>query len=235
MSRVLVIGDVHAPVTHPMYQKFILDLQDEWKTTTTHFIGDIIDWHGISFHAAHPECPGPDDEFALTYGCIQTWSQLFPQATVSIGNHDCRINRLAEANGIPSRFIRDYAETWDTPNWVWEDQTIIDDVLYTHGTGFSGQTPALRAAKNNAQSTVIGHTHSAGGVNWYVTPTFRAFGMDTGCGVDIEAAAMAYGRAFPKKPVLSAGVVLDGQPFHIAMPCGPGEKYHRSKARTKRG
>ena len=37
--------------------------------------------------------------------------------------------------------------------------------------------------------------------------------MNVGCGVDREHIAMAYGSNFLKKPIVSAGVVIDGHPF----------------------
>jgi hypothetical protein len=111
---------------------------------------------------------------------------------------------------------------------------VIDKVTYVHGTGFGGATPALNAAKKSMGSIVCGHVHSVGGVHWAAGPTARIFGLDTGCGVDIEHAAMRYGRNMLTKPILSAGVVIDGYPYHEPMPMGRGEPFHRSKFRGKR-
>ena len=58
--------------------------------------------------------------------------------------------------------------------------------------------------------------------------------MDTGCGIDANHPAMNYGRNMLSKPILSAGVVLDGIPYHEPMPCGRGEAFHRSKFKGKR-
>ena len=65
MSRILVIPDLHGPSTRPGALEFCKDLQNEHQTDTTIFIGDVTDWHSISFHAHHPEMPGPKDEFEL--------------------------------------------------------------------------------------------------------------------------------------------------------------------------
>jgi hypothetical protein len=51
--------------------------------------------------------------------------------------------------------------------------------------------------------------------------------MDTGCGIDRKAEAMAYGRDQVRKPVLGCGVLIDGIPYYEIMPCGPGEKFGR--------
>lgn len=232
--RVLVIGDVHEPVAHPAYLAFCRHLRDKWKTEHTVFIGDILDFHGVSFHAKNPDCPGPKDEAEQAMIGVQRWYKAFPDAEVMIGNHDERVVRLAASVGIPSKFIRNYDEVWETPGWDWKYDTEHDAVHYFHGTGCSGQRPAFLRAQQSGMSTVMGHTHSVGGVQWMAGPKRRLFGMDTGCGVDIEAAAMAYGKHFARKPILSAGVVIDGIPYHEIMAAGRGEPFHRSKWR-KRG
>jgi hypothetical protein len=66
-----------------------------------------------------------------------------------------------------------------------------------------------------------------------VNPLKRIFAMDVGCGIDMDAYQFVYGRACDDKPILSAGVVIDGEPVHRMMPIGKGEKYHKSK--FKRG
>ena len=229
MSRVLVVGDIHMPAEHPGYLAFCRDLRRKHKTDTTVLIGDVADMHAISFHAANPHCPGPEDERLLTKQCIHRWYKAFPKATVTIGNHDARIVRLAESVNIPAKFLRDYSEVWKTPGWEWVDEKTIDNVYYFHGTGRSGMHPAFNAMKDLLMSVCMGHCHSASGIKWRTNPHRRTFGMDTGCGVDVDAYQMAYGKTMRSRPVLSAGVVIDGTPHHYVMPCGVGEKYHKSR------
>jgi hypothetical protein len=38
--------------------------------------------------------------------------------------------------------------------------------------------------------------------------------MDTGCGVDGNHPAMAYGKHLLSRPVLGCGVVIDGHPYY---------------------
>jgi predicted phosphodiesterase len=232
MSRVLVVGDIHEPVTHPAYLRFIKDLRDKWKPTKVVLIGDVVDHHGISFHAKNPDCPGPKDEMEQTLQGIKKWHREFPEAEVMIGNHDERVHRLAATVGISKKFLRDYAEVWETPGWEWKMETRIDGVRYLHGTGASGMRPASLMAQQSAMNTVIGHVHHAAGFQWAAGPAHRLFGLDTGCGIDREAAAMAYGRDTVRKPMLGAGLVIDGEPYHFAMQCGPGEKYNRNRFRS---
>ncbi len=229
MSKVLAIGDVHDPVSHPGYRPFCMDLRDKYKCDKIVFIGDVIDMQAISFHANNPQCPGAKDEFRLTKDAIRKWYRAFPEAKVCIGNHDARVIRLAESVNIPPQYLRSYADVWKTPNWKWANDFIIDDVYYWHGTGRSGIYPAFNVMKDMLMSVVIGHCHAAAGIKWLANPLRRTFGMDVGCGIDIDAFNFAYGANSQKRPMLSAGVVLDGVPLHFIMPCGVKERYHKAR------
>lgn len=235
MSRVLVIGDIHEPAVHPGYLDFVSDIGEQWNCDRVHFIGDIVDHHAISFHARHPDAPGPKEEQAIARLGINRWYKRFPKATVNIGNHDARVLRLAASVNIPRYYLKDYSEVWETPGWGWYDKLMIDGVLYTHGTGFGGLHPAYNAAKACCCSIVIGHVHSVAGISFLCGPRSRLFGVDTGCGVDVDHVAMDYGRNLVRKPIISCAVVIDGvHPIVEVCPCGPGERYHRSRYNRKR-
>jgi predicted phosphodiesterase len=229
MSRVLVIGDIHEPVAHPGYLDFCRDTARLHACDSVVFIGDVVDWHGVSFHARHPKAPGTIDEYELAKEGIAKWHRAFPNATVCIGNHDERLLRLAESVGIPASFLRDYAEVWETPGWDWTFETTIDGVYYFHGTGRSGMHPAFNVMKDMGMSVCMGHVHSSGGIKWAVSPTARRFGMDVGCGVDDRMFAFAYNKHTKRKSVLSCGTVIDGIGQHHIMPCGRGEAYDRER------
>lgn len=229
MATVLVIGDPHEPACHPGYMAFVKDLHEQYDADKVVIIGDICDMQAISFHAANPMCPGPSDEYILTKQKMRVWHDAFPEAVVTLGNHDLRVVRLAESVNIPSKYLREYNDVWNTPTWKWVEEIIIDDVYYFHGTGRSGMHPAYNAMKDMLMSVVMGHCHSASGVQWRANPHRRTFGMDTGCGVDVDAYQFAYGKHMRSRPILSAGVVVDGIPHHRVMPCGKGERYHKSK------
>jgi len=228
MARILAVGDIHEPVSHPGYLQFCQDLYDEWNCNAVVFMGDVADMQAISFHAANPMCPGPIDEFALTKLALQKWYNVFPEARVCVGNHDERVVRLAESVNIPAKFLRDYKQVWGTQGWDWQYDFIVDDVYYFHGTANGGQYPAANATKKMLMSVVVGHNHSAAGVRWTANPQKRIFGMDSGCGIDVKAFQFAYGKHCKTRPILGAGIILDGIPYHEVMPCGTGELYHRS-------
>jgi len=234
MSRVLAIGDQHEPVCHPGYLSFCKDLYAKFDCDAVVMLGDIADFTAISFHKAHPECPGPKDEAELTKLAIAKWHRAFPKATVTIGNHDERVIRIAEDNAIPKMFLRNHAEVWNTPDWIWKYDETIDEVYYFHGTGNGGKYPAANVRDKVLMSTVMGHNHARAGVNWKANPFKRIFGMDAGCGIDVRAYQFAYGKHIKERPILAAGVVIDGMPQHFVMPCGRREKYHRSKFKKRK-
>ncbi|KKN16027.1 hypothetical protein LCGC14_0979890 [marine sediment metagenome] len=229
MSRVLDIGDPHEPVCHPGYRAFCRDLRRKFKTTKTIIKGDICDHHAISFHAANPMCPGPNDEYQLTKQRMRLWHKDFPRAIITIGNHDMRVIRLAESVNIPPQYLRNFNTIWNTPTWKWVEDIIIDGVYHFHGTGRSGLYPAYNAMKDHLMSVSMGHCHTASGVKWSANPDQRTFGMDVGCGIDVDAWQFAYGKHMRKRPILSAAVIINGIPQHFIMPCGRGEKYHKSR------
>jgi len=227
--RVGIIGDSHEPVSRVGYLDFCTDTFQEYHCDTIVHVGDVVDWHGISFHARQPECPGVKDEFQLAYDCVQKWKKRFPVLKWCIGNHDERPARLARTVNIPEFMLKPYNEIWDVPEWEYDFEFIIDDVLYKHGTGTSGVHPAWNLMNKSKMSVVMGHCHSRAGVKWSVNPRARFFAVDTGCGVDDRTFQFAYGRHYAERSVLSCAVIDDGQPISIAMKCGTGEKYHDSR------
>ena len=226
VNNVLVIGDLHNPATHPKYLQLCKDVYKKYNCNKVVFIGDIVDWHAVSFHPIEPACPGAHDEYDLTKVKVQQWYKAFPKAKICIGNHDERPERLAKSVSIPTPCLVSYNTLWDTPGWDWQYEHVIDNICYFHGTGFSGIHPAWQALNGKLMSVVMGHCHSRAGVKWLTTPTARLFGMDVGCGIDVKAWQFVYGKHLKYRPVLSCGVIARGTPHHIIMRCAKGEKYN---------
>tara|TARA_R100001594_G_scaffold109267_2_gene144018 strand:- start:531 stop:1172 length:642 start_codon:yes stop_codon:yes gene_type:complete len=209
-------------------------MRSRWKCEATVFMGDILDWHSISFHASEPSAAGPLDEHTQALEAVKRWHTTFPNSTVTIGNHDARVTRLAATVNIPARFLKEYSDIWQTPTWQWVHEYQREGVRYFHGVGSGGKQPALNAARASMVSTCAGHYHSCSGVSWTSSSRVRLFGLDAGCGVDIDHPAMRYGSALLKKPMLGCGVVLDGQEAHwCPMDIQRGGKYHRARFKKK--
>ena len=110
MSRVLIIGDLHAPAVKEDYFDFVRSIRRKYRTDQTVFIGDVIDHHVISYHKANPESPDAIREYELAFDTVKRWYKAFPNAVVTVGNHDNRVHRLASDAGIPSMYLKEYKE-----------------------------------------------------------------------------------------------------------------------------
>ena len=108
------------------------------------------------------------------------------------------------------RVLRDMGEIYQTGDWEWGEEWVIDGVVYRHGTGNSGKFHAFNMAISNRCSTVAGHVHTNLFVKYAANKFGRIFGMNVGCGVDDKQYAFRYGKVFPKRSIIGCGVVLDG-------------------------
>ena len=205
-KRVLVIGDLHEPFTLPGYLQFCKDTKKKYKCNEVVMIGDVIDNHHASFHDTDPDGMGGADELELAVSKIKKWAKAFPVAKVCIGNHDAIIMRKAFSSKIPKIWVKDYNDVLGTPGWDWGHNHTIDGVKYTHGT--AGK--ADKRAVSNMESTVCGHYHTEAYTKIHVGYNHKVFSMQVGSGIDHESYAMAYAKE-GKKPVISCGVVLEGE------------------------
>jgi len=227
--RILVIGDTHLYWDRPGYLSFCADLRDEYDVDTVVHIGDVVDQHAISFHNKEPGCPGPMDEYYRTLEAVQRWVKEFPKVTVTLGNHDKRVVRKAKSVDIPEEiYLKPYKEVWQTPEWDWVEDIILDDIYFYHGDGQGGKYPAYNAVGKMLMSVCMGHNHSAAGVKPLVNPMKRIWAIDTGAGCNDVALNMVYSSKNKRRSVMSAVVIIDGHPYLEVMPCSRGEKYHDS-------
>jgi len=219
VGNVLVIGDTHIPFVHPDYLDFCLWAKDHYECEHVVHIGDEVDNHAISYHESDPDGLSAGMEAEACLEELRAWYKAFPEVTVIVGNHGALPFRKAFTAGLPRRFLKTYREIWEAPDgWTWTHEAILDNVVYQHGIGTSGKNAALNKAMANRQSTVIGHVHSWGGVQYTSGPNDTIFGMNVGCGIDENAYAMAYSKPFRYRPTLGCGVVLGGGLHAIFLP-----------------
>ena len=212
-SNVLVIGDLHEPFTLDGYLEFCIEQYKKWNCNKVVFIGDVVDNHFSSYHETSADGLGGSDELDLAITKIAKWYKAFPDAYVTLGNHDIIIMRKAQTGAIPTRWIKEYKDVLEVPKWKFVDEVIIDDVLYHHGIGSKAHIKAVK----NMISTVGGHHHTEAYTHWFVGKKEKIFGMQVGCGINIKSYAMSYGKWFPK-PAISCGVILEGKtPINIMM------------------
>lgn len=227
--KVGIIGDLHAPFTHPRYLEFTQDIFSDWGGMDAHvFIGDGMDGHAWSYHETDPDGYSAKDEFDYGRKCMAKWYKAYPKAKFCLGNHDLLFSRKAKTAGLPEACLRPYKEIYGTPGWQYKMSYNIEGVHYCHGMGVSGKNAALNLAFSKRMSVVMGHIHSWGGVQYHANENNMIFGMNVGCGIDVRSYAQAYGRDFKDRPTLGCGIVIDGRvAVFEPMPCGRKERYAR--------
>lgn len=214
MSTVLVIGDCHAPAMRAGYVDFLKRVSDEWSPDRIVHIGDVVDWHSISYHEHNPSLHSPMGEYKRALKQVRQLNDAFPKADWLIGNHDSLTERQATTVGLPPKLVlRSYNDLWETKWRVHERFTelLIDGTVYSHGEGPGGVYAHGRRAQARCRSYVMGHLHANAGVIWSANPEYRLFGLAVGCGVDNSRMQFLYGKPFPRKPILGCGIVVDGK------------------------
>jgi len=218
-ENILVVGDLHEPFTRKGYLEHCMDTYERFKCNHVIFIGDVIDNHYSSYHETNPDGYGAGHELDRAVHKLGAWHTAFPGADVVLGNHDLLAMRKTFSAGLSKRWIKPFEDVLRTPTWTYTEEIERNGVVYHHGTGTSGQNGARKRAMERNQSTVIGHIHTEGSISFHANHDKLFFGMIVGCGVDEKAYAMEYGKNFPRKMIISCGVVLnDGtQPVVVPM------------------
>lgn len=205
-NNVLVIGDLHAPFILEGYLEFCREQQEKYNCGTIVFIGDIIDGNSWSYHEHDADGMSVKTEVNRSIEQLKEWYQVFPEATVLLGNHDLLVARKAKTAGLSQMFIRDLGDILQAPKtWNFTHEFIKDNVKYIHGSIGN----AIKRAKDERVSIVQGHLHTEAFIQYAVSEKDAIFGMQVGCGIDREAYAFEYAKPFPKKPVISCGIVLE--------------------------
>ena len=191
-SRVLVIGDLHAPFDLDSYFDHCVDVYERYNCNRVVFIGDVIDNHYSSYHETDANGLGGGSELELAIKRLARYYHRFPDAYVTVGNHDRIIMRKAQSGGVPSAWVKDYKDVLNTPNWDFVTSIEIDGVMYIHGEAGTARTKAQAYTE------------------YYVGANSRVFGTQVGCGIDAKSYAMAYMKV-GKKPAIGCAVVLGGK------------------------
>ena len=213
-DTILVIGDLHEPFCLVGYLEFCKEQYVKYNCTRVIFIGDVIDNHYSSYHETDSEAMGGKYELEQACEKIKTWYEAFPEADVTLGNHDRIIIRKAQSSNIPTKWIKEFSEVLETPGWNFVTEVFYDNVRYVHGDK-SGK-PHM-AAKRDMMSTVSGHYHTEMGVQWFFGQLLAIFSMAVGCGIDSKKYAMGYMQG-GKKEAIGCGIVVGGKvAFNVRM------------------
>ena len=218
-NNVLIIGDTHEPFCKEGYLEFCREQQEKYNCGTVVHIGDLVDNHAVSYHEHDPTGKSIGDEYQLALEKCKKWYEVFPNVKICIGNHDAIPFRKAFTSGLPSHWLKSYQQLFESPStWEWDFTHTVAGVIYQHGTGLSGEMASINCARENRQSTVIGHLHTVMNTRFLASYKDLIFGVSVGCGIDHKAYAFAYGKENTRKPVIACAVVLNGKlPINIPM------------------
>lgn len=223
---VLAFGDTHYPFSHRDHLDFLDAVIQKHDPTLFVHTGDELDFHALSDYDSDPDGDSAGVEYKKGIKEMKKLYSLIPSARACISNHNARPYRRAYKSGIPTAFMRTYAEWMQAPEgWEWGFKFDIDGVVYEHGEGVSGKLGHLKAAEQNMQSTVIGHIHAHAGVAYLANPKHLIFGLNCGWLGDKDAYSMAYGRNNRNKPILGASIIDHGIPTFIPMVLRKGGRW----------
>lgn len=247
--NILVMSDMHAPYHHPDTLAFYRAVRDEFGITVVKNVGDIVDNHMMSYHEYETDALGPREEFVEARKTLQQLERIFPEMTITLGNH-CSLNqRKAKTAGIPADFLRDYNDLYGLEGgWSWVDDDLFD---MRTGKSVSGaekaavDRPELLCYMTHSISvntrmngskfshcSVQGHHHGEFAVAYYADQLQLRWSMSVGCTVNHKAPAMRYAaQNRTRKPIIGCGVILSGKPVLVPMTLGRGGRWDK-KLRT---
>jgi len=209
-----VFGDTHIPFEKKGYLEFLIKTFDSAGVTEVVSVGDLIDNYVFSRFPKNPGAMNAKDEIEQAKKALKPLIEAFPVMKICKGNHDSRLEKLAESVGLPIEVLaQNHLDFPDT--WVIEDEFIIDDVYYCHGTNISGINSSVNLAKDMGMSAVMGHLHMQGGVRYFKTPNKLMFGANAGALCDESAYAFHYSKDNRKKTVLGCVIVVSSTEAHF--------------------
>jgi hypothetical protein len=223
---ILAIPDMHCPFHHEDAIAFLTAVKRKYKPQEIVNLGDLEDWHSISMHDHDPDGLSPGDELKALRKAVKPLFTLFPKMKICSSNHGSLPLRRAFKFGMPSELIKSYRDILQAPKgWKWADQWEVDGIMYEHGEAFAGQQGAIKTANANMQSTVIGHIHAFAGIQYSANQKHLIYGFNTGCLIDRNRYAFAYGKKLKAKPILGCGIIEDGIPTFIPMKLGKNSRW----------
>ena len=212
-KRILFLSDIHAPYQHPDCLRFLKALKKEYKPHLVVSVGDLGDFHDISFHKSDPRLPNATTELDKLQEFSRELEKLFPKLIITQGNHDALPKRRLFDEGIPESFLKPYNDIYGVgKGWQFVDDLTLKDgneIIYVaHGIVKDGK----KLAAQRGVHVVQGHYHTECRIDYVSNPRNLLWSMQTGCLIDRVALAFAYDKLNLNRPIIATGVVVNGQP-----------------------
>ncbi len=216
-KQILVIPDMHMPYHHKDALDFLSFLKKEYGYFDMVVnLGDLVDFHNISFHSSDPDLFNAGDELDFAIEGCQTLETIFPDMYIIGSNHGDLPLRKFIANGLPRKLIKSYNEIFEVgEGWKFvpdltlkTDSKALPDIYFHHGIKKNG----LAVANQRGQKIVQGHFHTEFKTEYSGNPNSLLWSLQAGCLIDDESLAFAYNKLTKDRPVLGAAVIIDGMP-----------------------
>jgi predicted phosphodiesterase len=218
MSIIQVISDPHLPFEHPDLLDFHRSLHQKMKPDAIVCMGDMMDQYALGKWARHPNANSVGDEIAFARAKAKVWFKAFPNLNILIGNHEKRIYKRGLEAGIPEEMLLGIPQLLESPRTVkWFERVVIDNILFFHADGYSGQAALINLIQQFRCNVVIGHLHSLFGVQYLNNGHETAWAACFGCGVDPSTYAFQYSKNFKHQPIIGGGVIIDNVPVPVPM------------------
>jgi len=217
-KSILCISDMHVPYHHQDAFKFLSALKDKYKPDLVVSLGDLVDWHSISFHPKDPELAAAGGELKLIRKHVAVLEKVFPSMIIIGSNHgDLPLRKFKDA-GLPKELLRNYNDIYGvSKEWKFvDDLTLVDgqDIVYfTHGISKNG----LKLATQRGINVVQGHHHTEFRVDYASNPRNLIWSLQTGCLIDKESLAFGYDKLNLQRPIIGTGGIFKGFPTLLPM------------------
>lgn len=219
-ESILVIPDIHAPYQHPDALPFLKMVRDAFSPDLVVQLGDELDYHALSFHDSDPNLDSAGMELERGKVFLKQLAKEFPEVLVCHSNHGSMVFRRAKAHGLPVQLLRTYRDVvlpkvanhgW---SWAysWRVNTPLGEVMFKHQAA-----GILADAAHNSCNLVVGHNHGNFSVEYCASSSHLYYGVYSGCLIDKDALAFAYGKHAMKKPIIGCTVILNGRPMLLPM------------------
>lgn len=227
-KTILTISDMHVPYEHKDAFRFLAYIKDVYKPSLVVSLGDLVDWHSISFHSKHPDLASPGTEYEMVRAKMRQLEALFPEMIIIGSNHgDLPLRKIKDA-GLPTNFLRPYNDIYGVgKKWQFVDDLTLTDkkevIYFAHGIS----KDAVKVAAQRGVHHICGHFHTEFCVDFVSNPRNLLWGVNGGCLIDREALAFEYGKLTLDRPIIGTPVIVDGYPILEPMLLQEGGRWVR--------
>lgn len=212
-KRILHISDMHIPYEHPDAFKFLAALKKKVKPDLVVCLGDLADFHDLSFHDSDPELMSVGDELKALQKKAKILEKIFPEMIIIGSNHGDLPARRAFSSKMPKSFLRPYNDIYGVgKGWKFVDELYLEDgeklYYYTHGISKNG----LKLAAQRGVCVTQGHYHTDFRIDYISNPRDLLWSINSGCLIDPKGLAFAYDKLNLNRPIIGTSGCYYGQP-----------------------